>query len=1557
MTTKKLLLGFFLLISSVHFVQAQTNTWTGAVNNNWGTAGNWSLAEVPTATQDAVIPSGFTVNLNVSATINSLQVQGTSTFNWSQQLSIASASNFGPNSTVNWNVGNLTGGGTLTNQGLLDHTTTSNTSILGFTTLNNEGTFIISGTGDIFVSDGILNNVATGTIDFKSDNAQLNFSGTASRVVNNTGTIRKSGGSGTTIIFPELNNTGTLAVESGTLTLQSLDKNLTDGVYNVSAGASLSWNGPIVLSGTLTGTLDGPIEWNNITSVPITATFNFSGTTGVHWRNGSLAGGGTLTNLGILDLPTASNVVISDVTTLTNEGSMTMQSTGDLFINDGIVNNQASGSIDIQANAANITFSGTASRILNNAGIIRKTTSTGTSVIDVALNNTGTISVESGGLTFQSLNKNLNGGVYNVSPTAVLTWNSPVTCAGTLTGTLDGPISWSNTTNVVTSATFDFDGDAGVDWNNGSLAGGGTLTNLGILDLPSTANVLITGVTILENQGTITLQNVGDLFINDGIVNNRPSGIIDVQANAAQISYSGTATRVLNNEGLIRKSVTGISGIDVELNNTGTISVETGGLTLGFLDKNLNGGIYNVTSGATLTWNGPVNCTGVLTGTLDGPIAWRQTVTVANSDTATFNFSGSAGVDWENGTLTGGGTLINMGLLDMPSFSNVIISGFTSLNNEGMFRIQSSGDLFVNDGVVNNQPSGTIDFQNNSGQINWSGTDSHILNNAGLLTKTGGTGVSIIYTETTNTGTIDIASGEIEFSGANSLNNTSSGIIKGIGTLDLPAAIDFTNDGTFAPGASPGTLDVQGDFESSASSVLDVELEGYIAGTEYDVLAINGNAIMEGNVNVTMGFDATVGDIFTIATTTGTITTCNLAQPNNSVFNGFEYEFSVDCSTIPDEVNLTITDKTDVEPPTVVTQDITVFLASDGTVTIAATDVDNGSSDNFSPQANLTYAIDISDFSCADVGDNIIMLTVTDEAGNSASGPATVTVLGTPTTFTSGTWSAGTPNVGSNAIIAGNYDTGSEGSIDTCTCEVDASGILNIAAEDYLFSANNITVNGSLLIAHQGSVVQEYDFAQVVKNGTIETEVITPDLASRDFMVMGSPMTAETRNGVFASAFLVLNHNTLNFSPNTDVAMDFPMAENFADDNGDFWNAYSGNINVGEGYIVRPQAGYGEPGGIFTMTYEQGTLNNGVVNRPIIYNTPGPTAADNRNASPNVLANPYASAIDADALLTANPLFGEIYFWEHLTPPSPSLPGAGSMNFSMEDISMYNLMGGTAAAADPSGIDTEPNGVISTAQGFGVKATAAGTAVFNNSMRLTSGNTTLRSPINKDRMWLKVQSTAYALQSNCLIGFTSEATEGIDLGYDSNRLATVLSIYSGIEGLDTELGIQSLPVFDEELMVPIGFSTLVDENTTYKISLAQLDSPLLSGTTIYLYDSYLDTLTLLTETAYGFSSEKGNFPDRFQLIFQPENILNVQGTVSNTFVLYPNPASDYVMIGGLSESATIMLIDMSGRLVHTTQTDAQGTSQRIMLPQLPEGVYTVVVQTEKGKQTKKLIIQ
>ena len=79
----------------------------------------------------------------------------------------------------------------------------------------------------------------------------------------------------------------------------------------------------------------------------------------------------------------------------------------------------------------------------------------------------------------------------------------------------------------------------------------------------------------------------------------------------------------------------------------------------------------------------------------------------------------------------------------------------------------------------------------------------------------------------------------------------------------------------------------------------------------------------------------------------------------------------------------------DTQPPTVVAHNITVQLDANGNAGITAAQVNNGSSDNCGI-ASIT--VSPNTFTCANVGPNSVVLTVTDVHGNVASAPAVVTL-------------------------------------------------------------------------------------------------------------------------------------------------------------------------------------------------------------------------------------------------------------------------------------------------------------------------------------------------------------------------------------------------------------------------------------------------------------------------------------------------------------------------------------------------------------------------------------
>jgi hypothetical protein len=83
----------------------------------------------------------------------------------------------------------------------------------------------------------------------------------------------------------------------------------------------------------------------------------------------------------------------------------------------------------------------------------------------------------------------------------------------------------------------------------------------------------------------------------------------------------------------------------------------------------------------------------------------------------------------------------------------------------------------------------------------------------------------------------------------------------------------------------------------------------------------------------------------------------------------------------------------DIVDPVAVCQNVSVYLSSAGTASIAAADLDGGSTDNCSP---LSLIADITAFDCTDIGSPVdVILTVTDSFSNSMACTATVTVLDT----------------------------------------------------------------------------------------------------------------------------------------------------------------------------------------------------------------------------------------------------------------------------------------------------------------------------------------------------------------------------------------------------------------------------------------------------------------------------------------------------------------------------------------------------------------------------------
>ncbi len=187
----------------------------------------------------------------------------------------------------------------------------------------------------------------------------------------------------------------------------------------------------------------------------------------------------------------------------------------------------------------------------------------------------------------------------------------------------------------------------------------------------------------------------------------------------------------------------------------------------------------------------------------------------------------------------------------------------------------------------------------------------------------------------------------------------------------------------------------------------------------------------------------------------------------------------------------------DNEAPVAVCQDLTLDLDPvTGTVTITGADVDNGSTDNCGI-ASMT--LDISTFDCSMTGANTVVMTVTDNSGNSSTCTSTVTVqdVTAPEVFCVGgfgsfseseDFEAGLPSGWSTVVNTGNCDWINSGDMptgddfptlamlfddDDCGLGAPASNVSLLSAVYDLTGASNVFVGYD--VAFQESGIQTFE--------------------------------------------------------------------------------------------------------------------------------------------------------------------------------------------------------------------------------------------------------------------------------------------------------------------------------------------------------------------------------------------------------------------------------------------------------------------------------------------------
>ena len=386
-----------------------------------------------------------------------------------------------------WTDGSITGSGALNlGENATFAFSGSDQKDLNGRMVNHSGTAVWTGSGNILARNGAVFNNLPGALFDVRNNQSFYFNANGGMPnFNNMGTLQKTAGTGTSIFDVNVNNSSLMDAQTGVIRLtrggtsngdylvaDAAEIDFGSRTHNVTLGAtrSISGAGTIRFSGasvTLAGdgTYDpaataisgGEAEFNlDATSVTLDisggdlsggGTFIVGQT--MNWTGGGLDGGGVL-ELGqntTLDISGSAQKDLSH-RTVNLDGSAAWTGGGNILARDsGVLNILENGVFDARNNLSYFWNNNGGAPVINNPGVFRKSSGTGTTTMNVTMHSTGTVDIQTGVLLFDFGGSSSGVFTLGTGTTARLHSNFDFSDGATSTG--DGEIELSENTTTI----------------------------------------------------------------------------------------------------------------------------------------------------------------------------------------------------------------------------------------------------------------------------------------------------------------------------------------------------------------------------------------------------------------------------------------------------------------------------------------------------------------------------------------------------------------------------------------------------------------------------------------------------------------------------------------------------------------------------------------------------------------------------------------------------------------------------------------------------------------------------------------------------------------------------------------------------------------------------------------------------------------------------------------------------------------------------------------------------------------------------------------------------
>ncbi len=339
-------------------------------------------------------------------------------------------------------------------------------------------------------------------------------------------------------------------------------------------------------------------------------------------------------------------------------------------------------------------------------------------------------------------------------------------------------------------------------------------------------------------------------------------------------------------------------------------------------------------------------------------------------------------------------------------------------------------------------------------------------------------------------------------------------------------------------------------------------------------------------------------------------------------------------------------------------------------------------------------------------------------------------------------------------------------------------------------------------------------------------------------------------------------------------------------------------------------------------------------NQTFILSRPDSNNNDSGSNNFNLVSNPFLGYLNLGQFLDIN----------------------GENNSSVIEGATAYFWDGSQYITKLSGLDADYE--IAPGQAFFVEAATDGAELtFNTDHISHSNNTSQKTMNNTPEITLNISDGNN--NRNAKIYYINGASKGFDTGYDGKLFdgdKTSFSLfYDLVESDGYKYQIQSLPNEEyEKTVIPVGVNASANKEITFTAEATNLPS----GLMVYLEDRENNTFTRLDETNTNYTvylNNSSNGIGRFYLHTR-SSALNTDNITLEGINIYATDKNTLTISGINSSDASIKIYNVLGKKVVETSFTSNGRTN-INLPNLTTGIYIIQITTEKGKATKKIVLE